>query len=57
MRSVLSAARAVALQKPIIVTKAGRTRAATQSFSGTGAAMRRIHDDEVHVELDVPQNA
>ena len=33
MRSFLSAARAVALQKPIIVTKAGRTEAAAHAFS------------------------
>ena len=33
MRSFLSAARAVALQKPIIVTKAGRTAAAAEAFS------------------------
>ena len=45
MRSFLSAARAVALQKPIIVTKAGRTEAAAHAFSWHRSC--RATDDEV----------
>src|SRR4029453_5204451 len=45
MRSFLSAARAVALQKPIIVTKAGRTEAAAHAFSWHRSC--RASDDEV----------
>jgi acetyltransferase len=45
MRSFLSAARAVALQKPIIVTKAGRTEAAAQAFVWHPTC--RASDDEV----------
>ncbi len=45
MRSFLSAARAVALQKPIIVIKAGRTEAAAHAFSWHRSC--RVSDDEV----------
>jgi acetyltransferase len=45
MRSFLSAARAVALQKPIIVTKAGRTEAAAHAFSWHHNC--RVSDDQV----------
>ena len=45
MRSFLSAARAVALQKPIIVTRAGRTRAAAEAFSWHRSS--QVIDDEV----------
>ncbi len=45
MRSFLSAARAVALRKPIIVTKAGRTEAAARAFSWHRSC--RVSDDEV----------
>ena len=45
MRSFLSAARAVALQKPIIVTKAGRTDAAARAFAWHPSC--HVSDDEV----------
>ena len=45
MRSFLSAARAVALQKPIIVTKAGRTAATAHAFVWHPSC--RVSDDEV----------
>ena len=45
MRSFLSAARAVALHKPIIVTKAGRTSAAAEAFSWHRSC--QASDDEV----------
>ena len=45
MRSFLSAARAVALQKPIIVTKAGRTKAAAHAFVWHPGC--QVSDDEV----------
>jgi acetyltransferase len=45
MRAFLSAARAVALQKPIIVIKAGRTEATAHAFSWHGSC--RVSDDEV----------
>ena len=45
MRSFLSAARAVALQKPIIVTRAGRSEAAAQAFPWHRGW--HISDDEV----------
>jgi acetyltransferase len=45
MRSFLSSARAVALRKPIIVMKAGRTEAAAQAFAWHRNC--RVSDDEV----------
>jgi acetyltransferase len=45
MRSFLSAARAAALQKPIIVTKAGRTNAAARAFVWHPGG--RVSDDAV----------